>query len=56
MQSAGLVLVHAHSRFVADAPGHGVGEGVPHGLLTHDQMADQYMKPSIPLWRFYLER
>ena len=52
LQSAGLVLVHAHSRFVAETP----GEGGPHSLLTANQLGDQIIKPSVPLWHFYLDR
>ena len=54
LQSAGLVLVHAHSRFVAETPG--TKEGGPHNLLTVDQLSDQHMKPAVPLWHFYVDR
>ncbi|XP_076443299.1 3-hydroxy-3-methylglutaryl-coenzyme A reductase-like isoform X2 [Babylonia areolata] len=51
IMSAGLVLVHAHSRFVAEGPGQG-----QHDLQTADPLTDQHIKPSTPLWHFYLDR
>lgn len=57
IMSAGLVLVHAHSRLVSDTRGKGHGEGGSHSLLTSDhRLADQYITPTLPLWHFYLER
>ncbi|KAK7116442.1 3-hydroxy-3-methylglutaryl-coenzyme A reductase-like isoform X1 [Littorina saxatilis] len=54
IMSAGLVLVHAHSRFVAEMPGK--EGGGPHGLLSIDHLSDQQVKPSMPIWRFYIDR
>ncbi|GFO36479.1 3-hydroxy-3-methylglutaryl coenzyme a reductase [Plakobranchus ocellatus] len=54
IMSAGLVLVHAHSRFVADSS---------EALDTHlsksnslESITDQQVRPDLPLWQFYLSR
>ncbi|KAL8582291.1 hypothetical protein ACOMHN_037048 [Nucella lapillus] len=55
IMSAGLVLVHSHSRFVAEGPG-GERGGPPGELQTTDHLTDQSVLPAMPLWHFYLER
>ncbi|CAL1537459.1 unnamed protein product [Lymnaea stagnalis] len=50
IMSAGLVLVHAHSRLIAETNAAAVSVG---GLMS---TGDQPIHPSIPLWKFYVSR
>ena len=52
-QSAGLVLVHAHSRLLA---GSNDDEGVmPSGKMS-GLLDTHYVTPQEPLWQFYLKK
>uniref|UniRef100_A0A0B7B8J6 3-hydroxy-3-methylglutaryl coenzyme A reductase n=1 Tax=Arion vulgaris TaxID=1028688 RepID=A0A0B7B8J6_9EUPU len=54
IMSVGLVLVHTHSRFVADV-------AVPPGtslarVSLFQHLEDQHIQPRLPLWQFYVSR
>ena len=49
VQSIGLVLVHAHSRWV-------LSQGSDHPMDVIDNDLHLKLTPEIPLWRFYLSR
>ena len=55
-QSLGLVLVHAHSRWIADpSPQNSTTEHskAPLGL---DENVSKRIEPSVSLWQFYLSK
>ncbi|KAK7499766.1 hypothetical protein BaRGS_00009107 [Batillaria attramentaria] len=57
IMSAGLVLVHAHSRLVTEkTSGAGLEDVSPMGLVSPEHLTDRHVKPSISLWQFYVER
>lgn len=54
LQSLGLVMVHAHSRWIADPAS-------PNGTLDVPQVgmssnSPKRIEPDMPLWQFYLSR
>lgn len=51
-QSLGLVLVHAHSRWIAD-PSPADNSKVSLGL---DENVSKRIEPSVSLWQFYLSK
>ena len=50
-QSAGLVLVHAHTRWIAAAAADPQSD-----LLLTAKSVSQDLSPVIPLWQFYLKK
>ncbi|XP_053276926.1 3-hydroxy-3-methylglutaryl-coenzyme A reductase isoform X1 [Pleuronectes platessa] len=56
IMSLGLVMVHAHSRWIAEPlSGHTIVE-VPQVGMELDQFSSRSMEPEKPLWYFYLTR
>ncbi|XP_041373014.1 3-hydroxy-3-methylglutaryl-coenzyme A reductase-like isoform X2 [Gigantopelta aegis] len=55
IMSAGLVLVHAHSRWVAKLEGSGLSENLDLSV-GEKALLDQRITPTVPLWQFYIER
>lgn len=55
-QSLGLVLVHAHSRWIADpSPQNSTAENSKVSLGL-DENVSKRIEPSVSLWQFYLSK
>lgn len=55
-QSLGLVLVHAHSRWIADpSPQNSTAENSKVSLGL-DESVSKRIEPSVSLWQFYLSK
>lgn len=48
LQSAGLLMVHFHSRFLANKK--------TMGMMGNDVASTQYREPDVSLWYFYIQR
>lgn len=56
LQSLGLVLVHAHSRWIADpSPQNSTAEQAKVSLGL-DEDVSKRIEPSVSLWQFYLSK
>lgn len=53
MQSLGLVLVHAHSRWIAEPASQ---NGTVENAVGLDENAPKRIEPNVSLWQFYLSR
>lgn len=53
IQSLGLVLVHAHSRWIAEPAAQNTTVENSVGL---DENAPKRIEPNVSLWQFYLSR
>lgn len=56
IMSLGLVLVHAHSRWIADPSPHNSTAENPKVSLGLDESAPKRIEPSVSLWQFYLSK
>ncbi|XP_007519005.2 3-hydroxy-3-methylglutaryl-Coenzyme A reductase [Erinaceus europaeus] len=56
IMSLGLVLVHAHSRWIADPSPHNSTADNPKVSLGLDESAPKRIEPSVSLWQFYLSK
>ena len=48
LQSAGLLMVHFHSRFLTDKKAM--------NIMGNDVASPQYREPDVSLWYFYIQR
>lgn len=55
IMSLGLVLVHAHNRWITE-PSSQNGTVDPKMLLELDETVPKRIEPNVPLWQFYLSR
>lgn len=60
IMSAGLVLVHAHSRLVTEnSAGGGFDDGKSVGelgFISAEHLTERHVKPNMSLWQFYIDR
>uniref|UniRef100_UPI00398E3902 3-hydroxy-3-methylglutaryl-CoA reductase a n=1 Tax=Pristiophorus japonicus TaxID=55135 RepID=UPI00398E3902 len=56
IMSLGLVLVHAHSRWIAEPPSQDNTLEMPKSGTGLDESMPKRIDPSVPLWQFYLSR
>ncbi|XP_069006005.1 3-hydroxy-3-methylglutaryl-CoA reductase a isoform X1 [Embiotoca jacksoni] len=56
IMSLGLVMVHAHSRWIAEPLSINTTVGVPQVGMELDQLSPRRIEPEKPLWHFYLTR
>lgn len=55
-QSLGLVMVHAHSRWIAEPSSINTTMGIPDVAMGLDHLSPRRIEPEKPLWHFYLTR
>ncbi|XP_038661419.1 3-hydroxy-3-methylglutaryl-CoA reductase a [Scyliorhinus canicula] len=56
IMSLGLVLVHAHSRWIAEPSSQGNTLEMPKSGTGLDESMPKRIDPGVPLWQFYLSR
>ncbi|XP_051924176.1 3-hydroxy-3-methylglutaryl-CoA reductase a isoform X1 [Hippocampus zosterae] len=56
IMSLGLVMVHAHSRWIAEPLLLNATVGIPQGAIDEERLYPRRIEPEIPLWHFYLTR
>lgn len=56
LQSLGLVMVHAHSRWIAEPSSINTTMGIPDVGIGLDHLSPRRIEPEKPLWHFYLTR
>ncbi|XP_054628785.1 3-hydroxy-3-methylglutaryl-coenzyme A reductase-like [Dunckerocampus dactyliophorus] len=56
IMSLGLVMVHAHSRWIADPLSLNTTLGIPHVGMVKQHLSPRRIEPTIPLWHYYLTR
>ncbi|XP_058492855.1 3-hydroxy-3-methylglutaryl-CoA reductase a isoform X1 [Solea solea] len=56
IMSLGLVMVHAHSRWIAEPLSMNSTEGIPQVGMELDQFSPRRIEPEKPLWHFYVTR
>ncbi|XP_069483571.1 3-hydroxy-3-methylglutaryl-Coenzyme A reductase [Ambystoma mexicanum] len=56
IMSLGLVLVHAHSRWITEPSSQNTTAENPQVLIELDENVPKRIDPSVPLWQFYLSR
>lgn len=56
IMSLGLVLVHAHSRWIAEPASEGSTLETPKSASGLDESMPRRIDPEVPLWQFYLSR
>ncbi|XP_077377718.1 3-hydroxy-3-methylglutaryl-CoA reductase a [Festucalex cinctus] len=56
IMSLGLVMVHAHSRWIAEPLLFNATVGIPQGAIDQEHLSPRRIEPEIPLWHFYLTR
>lgn len=56
LQSLGLVMVHAHSRWIAEPLSINTTMGIPDVGIGLDHLSPRRIEPEKPLWHFYLTR
>lgn len=56
VQSLGLVMVHAHSRWIAEPLSINTTIGIPQVGIDLDHLSPRRIEPEKPLWHFYLTR
>ncbi|XP_068616907.1 3-hydroxy-3-methylglutaryl-coenzyme A reductase-like [Brachionichthys hirsutus] len=56
IMSLGLVMVHAHSRWIAQPSSSSNTAGVPHASIALDHLSPRRIEPEKPLWHFYITR
>lgn len=56
IMSLGLVMVHAHSRWIAQPLSINTTVGLPQMGMTLDHLSPRRIEPEKPLWHFYLTR
>uniref|UniRef100_A0A4W3GBE0 3-hydroxy-3-methylglutaryl-coenzyme A reductase n=1 Tax=Callorhinchus milii TaxID=7868 RepID=A0A4W3GBE0_CALMI len=56
IMSLGLVLVHAHSRWIAEPSSQDNGLEMPKSGTGLDESMPKRIDPDVPLWHFYLSR
>lgn len=56
IMSLGLVMVHAHSRWIAEPLSINTTMGIPQVGMELDHLSPRRIEPEKPLWHFYLTR
>ncbi|KAG7236772.1 hypothetical protein INR49_000235 [Caranx melampygus] len=56
IMSLGLVMVHAHSRWIAEPLSINTTVGIPQVGMEVDHLSPRRVEPEKPLWQFYLTR
>uniref|UniRef100_A0A3Q1EJ81 3-hydroxy-3-methylglutaryl coenzyme A reductase n=1 Tax=Acanthochromis polyacanthus TaxID=80966 RepID=A0A3Q1EJ81_9TELE len=56
IMSLGLVMVHAHSRWIAEPLANNITVGIPQVGMDLDPLSPRRIEPEKPLWHFYLTR
>uniref|UniRef100_A0A671VFF6 3-hydroxy-3-methylglutaryl coenzyme A reductase n=1 Tax=Sparus aurata TaxID=8175 RepID=A0A671VFF6_SPAAU len=56
IMSLGLVMVHAHSRWIAEPLSINTPVGMPQVSMELDHLSPRRIEPEKPLWHFYLTR
>ncbi|KAM9392468.1 3-hydroxy-3-methylglutaryl-coenzyme A reductase-like [Pholidichthys leucotaenia] len=56
IMSLGLVMVHAHSRWIAEPTSINTTVGLPEVATELDHLSPRRIEPDKPLWHFYLTR
>ncbi|KAM9360052.1 3-hydroxy-3-methylglutaryl-coenzyme A reductase-like isoform 2-T2 [Symphorus nematophorus] len=56
IMSLGLVMVHAHSRWIAEPLSINTTVGIPQVGMELDHLSPRRIEPEKPLWHFYLTR
>ncbi|XP_029366290.1 3-hydroxy-3-methylglutaryl-coenzyme A reductase-like [Echeneis naucrates] len=56
IMSLGLVMVHAHSRWITEPSYINTTAGVPQLRMALDHLSPRRIEPAMPLWHFYLTR
>ncbi|XP_038547991.1 3-hydroxy-3-methylglutaryl-coenzyme A reductase-like, partial [Micropterus salmoides] len=56
IMSLGLVMVHAHSRWIAEPSSFNTTVGIPQVGMEVDHLSPRRIEPEKPLWYFYLTR
>ncbi|KAM8759941.1 3-hydroxy-3-methylglutaryl-coenzyme A reductase-like [Acanthopagrus schlegelii] len=56
IMSLGLVMVHAHSRWIAEPLSINTPVGMPQVSMDLDHLSPRRIEPEKPLWHFYLTR
>ncbi|XP_023142348.2 3-hydroxy-3-methylglutaryl-coenzyme A reductase-like [Amphiprion ocellaris] len=56
IMSLGLVMVHAHSRWIAEPLANNTTVGIPQVGMDLDPLSPRRIEPEKPLWHFYLTR
>ncbi|XP_075903200.1 3-hydroxy-3-methylglutaryl-coenzyme A reductase-like [Nelusetta ayraudi] len=56
IMSLGLVMVHAHSRWIAEPSSINTTMGIPDVGIGLDHLSPRRIEPEKPLWHFYLTR
>ncbi|XP_061907732.1 3-hydroxy-3-methylglutaryl-coenzyme A reductase-like isoform X1 [Entelurus aequoreus] len=56
IMSLGLVMVHAHSRWIAEPLSFNTTVGVPHVGVDKEHLSPRRIEPVMPLWHYYLTR
>uniref|UniRef100_A0A4W6FJJ0 3-hydroxy-3-methylglutaryl-coenzyme A reductase n=1 Tax=Lates calcarifer TaxID=8187 RepID=A0A4W6FJJ0_LATCA len=56
IMSLGLVMVHAHSRWIAEPLSINTTVGIPQVGMDLDHLSPRRIEPEKPLWHFYLTR
>ncbi|XP_070689955.1 3-hydroxy-3-methylglutaryl-CoA reductase a [Pempheris klunzingeri] len=56
IMSLGLVMVHAHSRWIAEPLSINTTVGIPQVSMELDRLSPRRIEPEKPLWHFYLTR
>ncbi|KAM9858190.1 LOW QUALITY PROTEIN: 3-hydroxy-3-methylglutaryl-coenzyme A reductase-like [Aulostomus maculatus] len=56
IMSLGLVMVHAHSRWIAEPLSINTTVGIPEVGMESDHLSPRRIEPEKPLWHFYLTR
>ncbi|XP_077418041.1 3-hydroxy-3-methylglutaryl-CoA reductase a [Vanacampus margaritifer] len=56
IMSLGLVMVHAHSRWIAEPLLFNATVGIPQGVIDEEHLSPRRIEPELPLWHFYLTR
>ncbi|KAK2837114.1 hypothetical protein Q5P01_014326 [Channa striata] len=56
IMSLGLVMVHAHSRWIAEPLSINTTVGIPQVGMELDHLSPRRIEPEKPLWQFYLTR
>ncbi|XP_033974106.1 3-hydroxy-3-methylglutaryl-CoA reductase a [Trematomus bernacchii] len=56
IMSLGLVMVHAHSRWIAEPLSIHTSGGIPQVGMELDSLSPRRIEPEKPLWHFYLTR
>ncbi|KAM6930226.1 3-hydroxy-3-methylglutaryl-CoA reductase a [Xenentodon cancila] len=56
IMSLGLVMVHAHSRWISKPLSMSTTEGIPQVGMDMDHLSPRRIEPEKPLWHFYLSR